>query len=429
MRIVLLNAPGLPGTTPNREGAGGLGVQVPTAHAFAYPPHTIATIAANLIAAGHAVVVVDGVGDRLTLEESVRRVQAAGPEVVGLFVTPATQEADTTAILALSQTVPQAKLVAFGPGLRFCDCERLTRTARLTLLPGEAESLFPALLNSLAAGDNPAGLVVSSHLTQYLLPDNPSPQPAWQLVPWQAYGFLTVFTSKGCPDACAYCPYVVAMGNELRCRDVAAVVAEMAWLAEELRPGRVIVRDLVFGRDRERTLALCAGLVGRGVRLNWECEARPEDLDVAMLSAMRRAGCRLVKLGVETADVGLLQRWRRVASPAAGQAYLERVRELVRAGRRLGLALRLFVLAGAPGQTLAAAEATAHFCRQVRPGGIQVMRFRQHPGLRLDPDERLPLDTEAQVAVLEAAAAGIVAANRPHWWQRLRAGVGRVVQW
>lgn len=425
MTIVLLNAPGLPGTTPNREGAGGLGVQVPTANAFAYPPHTIATIAASLIAAGQTVAVVDGVGDHLSLDESVRRVQAAGPEVVGILVTPATLVADSAAIRALSRALPQATLVAFGPGLRFCDPDRLAETPRLILLPGEAEFLFPALIRTIAE-DTP-GASGQIQPTQYPIPDLQylPPHPAWHLVPWQAYGFLTVFTSKGCPDACAYCPYVVAMGNELRWRDVDAVIAEMAWLEEQFRPARVIVRDPVFGRDRERTLDLCAGLIAQGVRLNWECEARPEDLDVAMLSAMQRAGCRLVKLGVETADVDLLQRWRRVASPAAGQAYLERVRELVQAGRRLGLALRLFVLAGAPGQTLTAAETTAQFCRQVRPAGVQVMRFRQHPGLRFAPDEPLPQDTEAQVAVLEAAAAGVAAAHRPRGWQRLSAGIAR----
>lgn len=42
------------------------------------------------------------------------------------------------------------------------------------------------------------------------------PFPAWDLLPLDLYGFMTILTSRGCDDQCTFCPYVIGQGRRYR---------------------------------------------------------------------------------------------------------------------------------------------------------------------------------------------------------------------
>ncbi len=426
--VLLLNPPGLPGTTANREGAAGMGAVRAGSDGFFYPPQTLAVTAAAVRETGRAVVAVDAVAGRVDLPETVARVAAHDPALVGVFVSPATREADLACLQRLHAQLPAIPLVACGPATRFMAQEIEATGATRAILLGEPELAFPRLVDAVFDSPQslhgplwPADLGVSGYDDAGRLVSLDSlPRPAWDLLP--GYPFYTLQASRGCADSCGYCPYVVAQGRRFRRRDPLRVADEMGWLAAQFRPPRLIFRDPVFARERERVVALCRALREARFAVPWECESRPEHFDAPLLRAMKEAGCRVIKLGLETADAELLVALRRVPDEPAAQRYLAHTRDVVREARSIGLTVRLFVMIGLPGQKEEAVRKTARFAQTVKPNALHVMIFSAYPGLSLVETEKVSADVSAQRAILDDVAQELArqrpAGRRWAFWRR-----------
>lgn len=91
----------------------------------------------------------------------------------------------------------------------------------------------------------------------------------------------------------------------LRKRTVAQIVAEFQDIAARGYKG-VEIADNIFTWGKARTLEICEGI--RDLDLHWICLARANMLhDPEMLGAMAGAGCKMVYMGSESFDDGLLE--------------------------------------------------------------------------------------------------------------------------
>jgi len=406
-----------------------MGVVYDRPEAFLYPPHTLATVAASLRQAGYQVRAVDGVVEEFTPDPEA--------DTIGVFVSYATLAHDVAFVASLRKQVA-ARLIAFGPAMRFVADQILSAAPVDAVLVGEAEGLFPAALRYLEDGEGFAPVLLTARTVQaagyqpdgFLLDLDVVPFPAWDLMRPERYRLLTVLSSRGCPDGCAYCPYAAAQGHRFRARSVDNLLAELSWLQERFRPSRLVFRDPVFAHDRDRVVALCAGILDRPLHLRWECESRPEHFDRELLELVQRAGCQWVKIGLETTDAGLLQKLKRVQSLGEASAYLQQVAHVVQICDEIGLQCRLFVMGGLPGQDVAMAERTSAFVQRLHPTALNVKLCDHYPGIELEPWSAA--DGEAQMHILQQAQA-MVQGQRPghnllargrRWLRRIVPGGG-----
>jgi len=408
-----------------------LGVVYPHPDAFLYPPHTLAAVAANLRAAGHPVQAFDALVEELVPE-------LARADAIGVFISYASLDADLAFIAALRNQT-SARLIAFGPAMRFVGEEVLERAPVDAVLVGEAEGFFAVALrylNAVAGSSVPQLLTpqivqASGYDSQSLMQDlDALPFPAWDLLPYEKYKLLTVLSSRGCPDQCAYCPYAAAQGHRFRTRSIENVLAELAWLEERFRPARLVFRDPVFAHNRERVVEICEGMLHHELHLRWECESRPEHFDADLLQLMQRAGCQWVKIGLETTDEALLQKLRRVTSAEEAVEYLQHVVDVVRICGEIGLNCRLFVMAGLPGQDVAMAHSTRRFVEELRPTALNVKLCERYPGLDLgtqgegDRAAQMEVLLQAQMVLRSRQPAPSLLARGKRWLRRVMRGGG-----
>lgn len=438
-RVHLVNPPSAPGTLANREGAAGMGVVYPSPEGFCYPPHTLATVASSLREAGYAVRAFDGVVEPL-------QSNLADADAIAIFVSYASLNTDLAFITTLRQQT-MARLIAFGPAMRFVSQQVLSHAPVDAVLVGEGEGFLAAALRHLEAqpGSREPQALTPQQLqspccdAEGLVRDlDALPFPAWELFPYERYRLLSVFSSRGCPDRCAYCPYAAAQGHRFRARSAENVLAELAWVSGRFRPARLVFRDPVFAHDRERVTAICEGILHRGLRLHWECESRPEHFDVELLRLMQRAGCQWIKIGLETTDEQLLEKLRRVGSVEEATAYLQHVAEVVQACTNMGLQCRVFVMAGLPGQDVLMAQRTREFLEQLAPTALNVKTLEAYPGI--DPTvvsavvspQAMIDEVTAQVAILQQTqvapsqrgSSGLLGGGK-RWLRGLLAGARR----
>lgn len=413
-RVTLILPPGLPGTTPNHEGASGLGTVAFGADGFRYPPHTLATVAATLREAGHIVTVCDAVALEYDIARCVGDVLAGQPDIIGVFVSWATRETDQRFIAALREGADHSvPIIPLGISIRLMG-DYLGAADHL--LYGEPELSFPILCDRvmskkglLARVVSPADLAAPGYDAQGLLENlDALPYPAWDLLPVGHYSHLTILSSRGCEEACSWCPYVVAQGRRFRACSPSRVVAELRELVQRYRPRRIVFRDPAFAQDADRVESICRRILADptfrpGKNLVWECESHPQHFDRPLLHLMSLAGCVGIKVGLETVEADVLSREGRTRQDAEG--YLAHVSELARACAHEDIALRLFLLVGLPNQTLAGAQETAAFVRSLRPASVSVKALEHYPELRLSAAPTLSqTEIEAQMALLSVQA-------------------------
>jgi anaerobic magnesium-protoporphyrin IX monomethyl ester cyclase len=423
--ISLVLPPGEAGTLAHHEGSAGLGSVEQDPDAFRYPPHTLALVAATTRQAGYAVTVRDALAEHDDVATAVVALLAAPPGVIGVQVSWGTREADARFLAALrarlASVAAPPPVVALGVSVPHM-MEHL-RDADYALV-GEPELAFPALCARLLGESGapvervvtPAALGVAGYDAAGFLTDlDALPFPAWELLPVEKYPFLSVLGSRGCERDCSWCPYVVAQGRRYRACSPHRVAAELSEVVRRYHPRRIIFRDPAFAHDAARVVALCHAILATpelapGKNLVWECESHPDHLSGRLLAAMCLAGCSAVKVGLETTAPGLLAREGRLAPGQSAAAYLAHLRGLARDAARLGVFLRLYALAGLPGQTLADAQATARFARALPGVSLSAKALHAYPGAALyvapHPGAALadaPLPTEEEVEAQRAA--------------------------
>lgn len=166
------------------------------------------------------------------------------------------------------------------------------------------------------------------------------PMPALDLAPPAYYSYellgerlALLETTRGCRHSCSFC--LKAMyGAGLRGKHPQQVEQEVRY-ALHLDARRVYFIDLDFAAKRELAQEVCERLAAAGLDLAWCCQCRADSLDPDLLRLMRRAGCRLIHLGVESSSGRLLKGVHK----GLPQDQAQRV---VRAAENMGIATACF---------------------------------------------------------------------------------------
>jgi len=187
--------------------------------------------------------------------------------------------------------------------------------------------------------------------------------------------YATMQTSRGCPGRCIYCTAPTFYGNKYRFRSVEKVIEE---LHEVKRLGfrEVFFRDETFTVMKKRVLAICDAMVAEGLDLSWIANGRVDMVDREMMEAMKRAGCHMLKFGIETGDDEMLRTYKK--GTTCRQAI-----DAMREARRAGLATHAHVIFGGPGETTVKMEKTIEFVKALKPSTASFGILTPYPGTRL----------------------------------------------
>jgi radical SAM superfamily enzyme YgiQ (UPF0313 family) len=118
--------------------------------------------------------------------------------------------------------------------------------------------------------------------------------------------FTTILTDYGCASRCLFCLYNTLGFKQ---RKLENVFEELEHI-HSLGVRELFVKDQSFGHDRARALRFSKEMVKRDWRFSWTAFSRVDSLDYELASSMKEAGCHTLILGVETANEGLLRKFK-----------------------------------------------------------------------------------------------------------------------
>jgi radical SAM superfamily enzyme YgiQ (UPF0313 family) len=364
-----------------------------------YPvaPLGVAYVAGAARSAGHEVRLLD-----LCFSESVEAdiaaaVQAFAPDLVGVSIRNVDNLTYPSSVSYLDEIAAAvsslrrhcgAPLVAGGPGFSIFP-ERLLAFLGLDFgVVGEGEETLcrlaryleegravPDLPNVIRRGE-PARAARRSHG-----PFADNGRPARDLLDNARYlalgGMANLQAKRGCPFECAYCTYPQIDGASLRLRPPAAVADELAAMVEEAQIDEAFFVDDIFTWPAEHALSICEEIVARRLRVGWTCFATPIGMTPTLAHAMKRAGCRGVEFGADTASPSVLR--------ALGKPFpQDDLRAAARACREAGLPAAYYLIFGGPGETAATVGETCALIDDLQPQAVLAF-----VGIRIYPNTPL----------------------------------------
>jgi len=231
---------------------------------------------------------------------------------------------------------PHTRLVYMGTAPSWKP-EEFVRDTRSYALLGEAEHTLRDLAAAWTSEQDPVGVPGLAWLredgslargpfrdlldvTALPMPDRSLLLGRYRANRLDVHPITTMAVSRGCGFRCTFCcTNAVDQAIELefkrlqstytkrpplRKRTVAQIIAEFEDIAARGYKG-VEIADNIFTWGKKRTIEICEGIEHLG--LHWICLARANMLhDPEQIQAMARAGCKMVYMGSESFDDGLL---------------------------------------------------------------------------------------------------------------------------
>lgn len=362
--------------------------------ATAWPPISLALLAT--MAREHGEVrLCDGNVEQLTLDQLLADVVAFNPDLVLINTGFPSIEGDMEVARAIKQRLPAARLVAFGVYFTMLELEGFAAQSCLDVcIVGEPEITFRDLVAALAAGraDLSAikGLIyregAEAHFTglaPFLENLDTLPHPDRRLLkndryrlPTSGKPYTLVNTARGCPYHCTFCIVNSYYGRKLRKHSIPYVIEEIRQCVRDLGLDEFLFWEEVFTLDRKYLLALCQAILDAGLRIHWAATTRVSTLDDEVAQAMKRAGCYLVGLGIETASQTILD-------AAKKQQTVAEAERAVAICKRHDLRTMGHFIFGLPGETRATAEATIRFMCEIGLDYVQCYAAVPYPKTEL----------------------------------------------
>lgn len=268
-----------------------------------------------------------------------------GINVVGFSLNYLSQALSTFAMIGhIRKRYPQLKIV-LGGGL-------VTSWMRR---PGWSNP-FGELVDDLVAGAGEGALLslfgIESHPGLPVIPD----YSALPLADYLSPGLILPYSAAaGCYwNRCSFCPER-AEGNDYYPIPVSQALSDLRRLTASHRP--VLIHLL----DNAVSPALLRGLAENPVGVPWYGFARVDEqlADPDFCRALKRSGCVMLKLGLESGDQGVLERMGK-------GIRLELVERVLSGLRQAGIAVYCYLLFGTPGEGELEAQHTLDFVVQQR---------------------------------------------------------------
>ena len=392
MRVLLLNPPRYQGIPVIREDRCEI-----TERNSVIPPYSLMQLAAMLREKGHQVALIDANGEGISHQDIRHRLVMQSPFDALIFrFTPTTFDHDLKVAKLTKGISTRTITISLCWTLQSFAKEILESCDSLDIYAiGDSEVVVPNLVDTLAQKGKEKlctvrglaykwhGDVVCTGAPDGDIDYDVLPIPAFDLVNMNMHRYYNntkrntcfgiVYTSKGCPYSCIYC---TMRRTKWKAKSAARVIEEVRTLVRDYGVREIGFFDETFTLDRQRVVDICQRLLNEGINLTWYCNTRVDRVDLELLKLMRKAGCRGISYGVESASQVILDNAKKGHT-------VEQARNAIKQAREVGIKTYAAFMVGLPGENWDTIRETIKFTKCALPNGAQFNVAIPYPGTEL----------------------------------------------
>lgn len=355
-------------------------------------PIFLAYSAAQLKAAGHSVTYIDSVIQDLDTQQTLFEVNKRKPNVIFMETTTPSIEADYECLTTLKSET-NAKIIVGGPHATYFHQTVLRECSAIDIvIRHEFDTKIAHVVSHLDdlgvvngityrndshIADNGDG-ELAAELDTIPFPDRDTIPWNWYVEAWYTrQPFTNIMTSRGCPYHCTFCLWPQSMyGHKQRFRSLDNVFAEIRQLIDKYHVKEINIDDGTFTTNRERVIEFCKRLRNEKINLIWTCNGRVDNVDDEMLREMRKSGCKMIRLGVESGSQEVLNKIRKGLT-------LRQIEEGFRLVKKHGIQALGGFMFGFPYDSRETVEQTIAFAKKLSPDQVQFSINMCYPGTSL----------------------------------------------
>jgi len=227
------------------------------------------------------------------------------------------------------------------------------------------------------------------------------PVPAFHLFDFKNYSYeilgknFSLFEiNRGCEYKCTFCNQTM-YGNKVRTKSADQVIGELTMAIENFNVRTGCFMDLHFLTNPKVVREVCQFLIKKKYKFTWACSTRADSIDNDIVLLMKEAGCRLVKMGVETAQQSLLDDVNKSLN-------LNVVEEAFELCRKSGMKTLAFFLFGLPGETKKDRELNLKFSRRLNPDFVSFHKMIPYKGTPIAKKNNVQSDKDLSKDIRKA---------------------------
>lgn len=183
--------------------------------------------------------------------------------------------------------------------------------------------------------------------------------------------FRSIFAIRGCPYNCFFCGSHKVWSRKARFRSPEHVVREIKGL-QKMGLKSVYFEDDTFGINKKYIYDLCNALITHCPELKWGCEIHVKLVDEKTISLMKKAGCYLIIVGIESGNNGILKEMRK-------NITIDEALSACKIIKKHGIDLAAFFMIGFPQETEATLDDTVKAMRKTKCDLLQYSIFTPYP--------------------------------------------------
>lgn len=293
-------------------------------------------------------------------EEIIQYVTHIEPTVVGITAKSQNYRSACNTARIIKKTNPNITVIIGGPHPTLIGAETLEEIAFDIAVFGEGEHTFLELINKLKNNDSldevrgisfrQSGKIITTGQRSLASNLDNIPNPYlyvketlkdFNLYPLKA--FRSIFATRGCPFSCTFCGAYTIWSRKVRFRSTENIVNEINYL-RTLGVNYFNFDDDTFGVTKKYLQSLCNALIEHCSGIKWSCEIHIKLVDEDVLSLMKKAGCDLIKIGIESGNNKILKEINKNITIEEAYAASKKI-------HKAGIHIMSFFMVGFPQET------------------------------------------------------------------------------
>jgi len=385
MKILIINPPAYNKKDYIREGRC---MQTKSSWAALWMPLSLAYTAAFLRQDGYNILLIDCIAEKINNKDLLELAEKFSPELIIVNTAFPSIKGDMETVSLIKNSFPspsqifsknlggRAKIAIIGLYPTLLEKRSLKEFNQADFaVVGEPEWVVKNLSQALE-NDNPLekinGLVyrrdgeIKINLPQDLSKNdiNQLPFPARDLLNNGAYclptngeKFTLLSVGRGCPYNCSFCVANLYYGKKFRKREVDSIVNEIEECLNKYRIKNFLFWGESFSIDSVYGEKICDEIIKRNLKITWATASRVDTLNKQLLEKMKKAGCHLLSLGIESFNQKIIDLTHKNIS-------LEQIEKAIALVKKAGINSMGHFIFGLPGETKKTAKKTIKWACQ-----------------------------------------------------------------
>lgn len=307
-----------------------------------------------------------------TLSDVLNDIKEFEPGYLVLNAATPTLDNDLGILSKIKERFPQIITIAKGAHFNVLARETLEKYPALDIaVMGEAELTLKEILSGkpyeeiLGITYRKQDEILSNEKRPFNNELDKLPYPARDLIDNSIYkrpdtGELqaVIKVSRGCPFHCFFCLATPVSGAKVRYRSPENILGEIKECYEKYGIKNFIFWSDIFNLDKEWVHNLCDVIINSGLKITFSTNSRADTADAETVKLMKKAGCKLVSIGIESGSQYMLDKMGK-------KITLDDIKKTVTLFKRTGIKVYAYYVLGLPWENENTANETIEFSKKL----------------------------------------------------------------